>query len=155
MLRFGCHSNPLPDSDPATLPPFSLLLLVLADRFTAAARAHTLRMRKREAEDCDDVMTNPSILARSSQFLSFLRVAHFIVMIRTTLDAFPCISRTRNLVALLRRITTSDPFNQITSPLSSASMAQTLALMQPSLELRKFCPFLHLAMSIVARSNKS
>jgi hypothetical protein len=61
MLRLGCHNKPLRATDPATLPPFDLLLLVLATRFTAAARAHTLRTRKREADDREDFITRPSI----------------------------------------------------------------------------------------------
>jgi hypothetical protein len=61
MLRFGCHTNPLNATDPATLPPFALLLLVLATRFTAAARAQTLRRRKRAADDREDLITRPSI----------------------------------------------------------------------------------------------
>lgn len=63
MLRLGCHDNPLTARDPATLPPFALLLLVLATRFTEAARAQTLRRRKRVADDCDDVITKPSIFS--------------------------------------------------------------------------------------------
>ena len=61
MLRFGCHTNPFGATDPATLPPFALVLLVLATRFTAAARAQTLRRRKRAAEDREDFITRPSI----------------------------------------------------------------------------------------------
>lgn len=63
-LRCGCHNTPLSTSDPATLPPFTLLLLVLDTRFTAAARVHTLRRRKRDAEACEDVITKLSILPK-------------------------------------------------------------------------------------------
>ena len=60
-LRFGCHDTPHTDADPATLLPFVRLLLVLATRFTAAARAQTLRRRKRAADVREDFLTRPSI----------------------------------------------------------------------------------------------